>query len=69
MDKRGLSLINWETATSPRSNGGLGICKLQQANLAFLAKLGWRVLKNEEQFSVQVIGLISSIQLGMFLTS
>ncbi|XP_031132009.1 uncharacterized protein LOC116033406 [Ipomoea triloba] len=42
-----LSLVNWETVTSPKKYGGLGVRRLQEVNKACMAKLGWR-LKQEE---------------------
>ncbi|XP_019167321.1 PREDICTED: uncharacterized protein LOC109163057 [Ipomoea nil] len=46
--ERRCHLINWETVTRSKTHGGLGIRKLDRMNLAFLAKLGWRLLQDEE---------------------
>ena len=48
-EERKPHLINWETMTKGEDMGGLGIRVIQNMNLAFMAKLGWRLLsaKNE----------------------
>ncbi|XP_021761146.1 uncharacterized protein LOC110725977 [Chenopodium quinoa] len=43
-EKRRIHLISWESLQKSRENGGLGLRSTRQANMAFLAKLGWRVL-------------------------
>ncbi|XP_019152396.1 PREDICTED: uncharacterized protein LOC109149189 [Ipomoea nil] len=44
--KRKTSLVNWDTVTLPKEEGGLGIKSMRNMNLALLAKLGWRILKD-----------------------
>lgn len=34
-----IHLINWETVTKDKMEGGLGICRLKEMNVAFLAKM------------------------------
>ena len=34
--------------TKGKEHGGLGIKKMQEMNLAFMSKLGWKVLTNKE---------------------
>ena len=38
-DSRSFNLVNWETITCPKRNGGLGICKAQETNIALLGKI------------------------------
>ena len=44
MEKRCPSLTNWDIVTMPKANGGLGIRKMRQCNVAFLSKLAWRLM-------------------------
>ncbi|KAK3228990.1 hypothetical protein Dsin_000871 [Dipteronia sinensis] len=39
----------------PKRNGGLGIKKMKGMNQAFLAKIGWRLLHNEDEFWVKIL--------------
>ncbi|XP_019163602.1 PREDICTED: uncharacterized protein LOC109159944 [Ipomoea nil] len=41
-------LVNWDTVTKRKDNGGLGIKNLKHMNLAFLAKLAWRLYQDED---------------------
>ncbi|XP_019166605.1 PREDICTED: uncharacterized protein LOC109162339 [Ipomoea nil] len=38
-----IHLVNWETITKPKEQGGIGLRRLKGMNLAFLTKLGWRL--------------------------
>lgn len=42
--KRKVHLIKGDQVCQPKEKGGLGLRKMEQANEALLAKLGWRVL-------------------------
>lgn len=42
--KQHLSLQSWNQICTPKSEGGMGIKKVQGMNLAFLSKLGWQML-------------------------
>lgn len=42
------SLISWEVVSKPKRLGGLGILSLQHMNLAFMAKMGWRIVQEFE---------------------
>ncbi|XP_031095268.1 uncharacterized protein LOC115999567 [Ipomoea triloba] len=46
-------LVNWDTITKSKSEGGLGLRKLDKMNEAFLAKLGWRLMQNEDSLWTQ----------------
>lgn len=47
--------MSWETVTKSKDNGGLGLCNLELMNEAFLAKLGWRLLHEEDSLWSQVL--------------
>lgn len=47
-DKKKLHLINWETLTKPKDEGGLGLQKSEVKNKALLASLAWRFHKNPD---------------------
>ena len=42
------SLIKWDVIVNPNDYGGLGIRKMDKMNLAFMPKLGWRVLTKND---------------------
>ena len=43
-EKRRVHLAKWEIVSSAKENGGLGIRNMRSVNIAFMAKLGWRLL-------------------------
>lgn len=45
--ERKVHLLDWETVTLPRAQGGLGLRKSRNMNRAFLAKMGWRMAKEK----------------------
>ncbi|XVE58507.1 hypothetical protein DITRI_Ditri04bG0175000 [Diplodiscus trichospermus] len=49
------SLVKWEKVTQPKDDGGLGIRCLRNMNLAFMAKLGWRMWNESDQLWVRVV--------------
>ncbi|XP_031111969.1 uncharacterized protein LOC116015942 [Ipomoea triloba] len=53
--ERKCHLVKWEVLTKSKEFGGLGIRKLEPMNLAFLAKLGWRLIQDEECLWVQLL--------------
>lgn len=48
-------LVNWQTVTLSKPGGGLGLRRLDLMNEAFLAKLRWRLLQNENGLWAQVL--------------
>ena len=53
--KKRVHLINWETITRTKDQGGLGIKTLHGMNLAFMAKIGWRLITDKGSLWSQVI--------------
>jgi hypothetical protein len=45
--KHNLMLLGWNSISSPKSWGGLGIRPLESQNLSLLSKLGWNILSKE----------------------
>lgn len=45
--KRCVHALNWNIVTLPIDRGGLGIRSCQEMNTAFLTKLGWRLLHDD----------------------
>ena len=55
-EKKKMHLVNWEyLVTSEKEHGGLGIKQTHNMNLVFMAKLGWRLIAEEENLWAQVI--------------
>ncbi|XP_072064306.1 uncharacterized protein [Arachis hypogaea] len=52
---KGLPLVRWEVAITPKKAGGLGIRDTSCANMALLGKLVWDCLNNSEKLWVQVL--------------
>ncbi|XP_072075669.1 uncharacterized protein [Arachis hypogaea] len=52
---KGLPLVTWEVAITPRRAGGLGIRDTSCANMAFLEKLVWNYLNNSKKLWEQVL--------------
>lgn len=50
-----LAQISWENVTSPMGLGGLGIRRLWEWNLSFMAKLGWKMLTSPNKLWVQIL--------------
>ncbi|XP_031116716.1 uncharacterized protein LOC116020380 [Ipomoea triloba] len=53
--ERKCNLINWQTVLQPKESGGLGIRSLEPTNRAYLAKLGWRFLNDEDSLWVKIL--------------
>ena len=45
--KKKISLVRWEKITLSKEYGGLGIKQMHYMNLALMAKLGWRLLTEQ----------------------
>jgi len=50
---KGMPLVAWDKVCQPKQLGGLGLRKTAAVNTAFLAKLGWKILTQPENFWVQ----------------
>ena len=54
-EKKRVHPVAWECVTKPKDAGGLGLRSMRQANAAFLAKLGWRVLTEPQTLWSRVL--------------
>lgn len=54
-EQRKCHLIRWDTVTKPKEAGGLGIRATKEVNLAFMAKLGWRILVDRDSLWVRIM--------------
>lgn len=53
--KKKIHLLNWEEMKKDKSAGALGMRSMQQGNVAFMAKMGWRVLTDPESLWARVV--------------
>lgn len=51
----GIHLVSWDKVMKEKKEGGLGIRSLRSMNLAFLAKLGWRLTTQKDALWMQVL--------------
>ena len=49
------SLVKWDIVMMPKANGGLGLRKMRQCNMAFLSKLAWRMMGESNSLWAQVL--------------
>ena len=54
-DNRRIHLVRWETVTRMKEIGGLGVRGMRNMNLAFMAKLGWRLLTKPNDLWAKVL--------------
>ncbi|CAA7025019.1 unnamed protein product [Microthlaspi erraticum] len=54
-EKRRQHLLAWDNVCLPKENGGLGIRKAQNMNIALIAKLSWRVIHEEKALWARVM--------------
>lgn len=47
--------MNWDTVTNAKSGRGLGIRRLYLIYLAFMTKLGWRLMEEKESLWAKVL--------------
>lgn len=55
-ENRKINLVAWEKVTKKKEFGGLGIRSMHEMNLAFLAKLGWRLVYDDASLWVRMFG-------------
>ncbi|XP_058212709.1 uncharacterized protein LOC131324659 [Rhododendron vialii] len=55
IDKKKMHLVKWEEITRKKDDGGLGVKRMLQQNLALLAKWWWRFGNNKEPLWAKVI--------------
>ena len=48
-------LVRWEIMTSQKKHGGLGIRSVKETNVAFMVKLGWRLLISKDELWAKVL--------------
>jgi hypothetical protein len=65
---RNLSLKSWSSICTPKNAGGLGFKKMHDFNLAFIAKLGWKLLSKIDCLWVNQLHR-KYIKYGDFLSS
>lgn len=53
--ERKIHLVDWNTMTMPKERGGLGIRRTDDMNMAFMAKMGWRIEKEKDKLWVHVL--------------
>lgn len=68
-DTRKIHTVSWSEVCKPRDEGGLGLRKARDFNLALLTKLGWQILTNEDKLWVKVMKEKYVNQGGFFNTS
>ncbi|CAL1390513.1 unnamed protein product [Linum trigynum] len=54
-EKYKMHLVAWDKMVLPKKQGGAGLRSLRQANLAMLAKGGWRILKEKDSLWTKVM--------------
>ncbi|XVF81675.1 hypothetical protein PTKIN_Ptkin15bG0174300 [Pterospermum kingtungense] len=53
--KRTYNLVSWDKVVQPKQHGGLGFRCLNHMNIAFMSKLGWRMMTEKEALWVKVV--------------
>lgn len=54
-DTRKIRTVSWSEVCKPRDEGGGGLRKARHFNMAFLMKLGWQLLNNDNKLWVRAI--------------
>ena len=54
-EKNATPLIAWDKICTPKMQGGLGLRQTLPMNKAFLAKLGWKILTEPDNFWVKLV--------------
>ncbi|KAJ7964039.1 Ribonuclease H [Quillaja saponaria] len=53
--KKKVHLVNWRQVCLPKTMGGLGLKDMNQVNLSLLAKLGWRLIRENYSLWAKVL--------------
>ena len=53
--RRKCYLINWEKVTRLKEEGGLGLWKAREVNLAYMMKLAWGIIYSPNKLSIKVM--------------
>lgn len=54
-------LVKWDIVTMNTECGGLGLCKLDLMNKAFLAKIGCRIMQNKDNLLIRVLKVMYAV--------
>ncbi|OMO65780.1 reverse transcriptase [Corchorus capsularis] len=54
-EKRKIHLVNWEQVCMPKNQAGLGFRASRDVNLALLAKMGWRLMEENDKLWARVM--------------
>lgn len=54
-DKKGLHLINWGTISKPKEGGGLGIRCVRALNKAYILKMWWCMIHQEDNLAIKIL--------------
>ncbi|CAN6584292.1 unnamed protein product [Malus baccata var. baccata] len=55
INRKGVHWVSWERLQKEKGRGGLGFKDIQCFNLAFLAKIGWRLILNPDSLLAKVM--------------
>ncbi|KAL6555008.1 hypothetical protein OROGR_006266 [Orobanche gracilis] len=55
LNSKGWHLVNWETVTDVKANGGLGIRDARKGNIALLGKLIWKMIHDADCIWVRLL--------------
>ena len=64
----GLPLVGWDKICRPKQEGGIGLHKISAINLAYQAKLAWKILTNHNSLWVRLMRSKYLRQQNFFLT-
>lgn len=62
VNKKGVSLINWNTNCLPKKWGGMGVSKLQERNISLLLRWWWRLYTVTDSLWAEIVTLLKKTQ-------